>query len=119
MQRLEVSGAVRPIYGPLGVKRLTSAVTVRTSKRLEETSLQAYVQVFCSTKRGTDRRFGAVCRFKTAGFGCSVDYPVQCRACGVVQLGSCSRVAAVCIIPGPVRRTVSNERFWQTKAGGH
>ena len=25
MQRLEVSGAVRPIYGSLGVKRLTSA----------------------------------------------------------------------------------------------
>jgi len=24
MQRLEVSGAVRPIYGSLGVKRLTS-----------------------------------------------------------------------------------------------
>ena len=26
MQRLEVSGAVRPIYGSLGVKRLTGAV---------------------------------------------------------------------------------------------
>ena len=26
MQRLEVSGAVRPIYGSLGVKRLTEAV---------------------------------------------------------------------------------------------
>ena len=26
MQRLEVSGAVRPIYGSLGVKRLTAAV---------------------------------------------------------------------------------------------
>ena len=26
MQRLEVSGAVRPIYGPLGVKRLRRAI---------------------------------------------------------------------------------------------
>ena len=26
MQRLEVSGAVRPIYGSLGVKRLTGGV---------------------------------------------------------------------------------------------
>jgi len=26
MQRLEVSGAVRPIYGPLGVKRLTAGM---------------------------------------------------------------------------------------------
>ena len=26
MQRLEVSGVVRPIYGSLGVKRLTSAL---------------------------------------------------------------------------------------------
>ena len=30
MQRLEVSGAVRPIYGSLGVKRLT---TTRNSER--------------------------------------------------------------------------------------
>jgi len=28
MQRLEVSGAVRPIYGSLGVKRLRIRVTV-------------------------------------------------------------------------------------------
>jgi len=28
MQRLEVSGAVRPIYGSLGVKRLTLVVYV-------------------------------------------------------------------------------------------
>ena len=28
MQRLEVSGVVRLIYGSLGVKRLTSAVTI-------------------------------------------------------------------------------------------
>ena len=28
MQRLEVSGAVRPIYGPLGVKRLTLCAEV-------------------------------------------------------------------------------------------
>ena len=28
MQRLEVSGAVRPIYGSLGVKRLTSAASL-------------------------------------------------------------------------------------------
>ena len=28
MQRLEVSGAVRPIYGPLGVKRLITLVSI-------------------------------------------------------------------------------------------
>jgi hypothetical protein len=28
MQRLEVSGAVRPIYGSLGVKRLMSSFTI-------------------------------------------------------------------------------------------
>jgi hypothetical protein len=31
MQRLEVSGAVRPIYGSLGVKRLISCSTARES----------------------------------------------------------------------------------------
>ena len=31
MQRLEVSGAVRPIYGSLGVKRLSSASDLRTA----------------------------------------------------------------------------------------
>ena len=31
MQRLEVSGAVRPIYGSLGVKRLSSKVKVKQS----------------------------------------------------------------------------------------
>ena len=30
MQRLEVSGAVRPIYGPLGVKRLIFVVRAST-----------------------------------------------------------------------------------------
>ena len=32
MQRLEVSGAVRPIYGSLGVKRLIISKTVRHTK---------------------------------------------------------------------------------------
>jgi len=31
MQRLEVSGAVRPIYGSLGVKRLSVAVNIVTT----------------------------------------------------------------------------------------
>jgi len=31
MQRLEVSGAVRPIYGSLGVKRLTNWCTSELS----------------------------------------------------------------------------------------
>ena len=49
MQRLEVSGAVRPIYGSLGVKRL--AVLQNLRKFLPQmcgllTSLGAYV-VFC------------------------------------------------------------------------
>ena len=29
MQRLEISGAVRPIYGLLGVKRLTNRTTMK------------------------------------------------------------------------------------------
>ena len=35
MQRLEVSGAVRPIYGSLGVKRLKVKVKVRLNFTLE------------------------------------------------------------------------------------
>jgi len=31
MQRLEVSGAVRPIYGSLGVKRLKNVVYIVTT----------------------------------------------------------------------------------------
>jgi len=33
MQRLEVSGAVRPVYGSLGVKRLTRLATVILPQR--------------------------------------------------------------------------------------
>jgi len=33
MQRLEVSGAVRPIYGSLGVKRLNLSETQRAKQR--------------------------------------------------------------------------------------
>ena len=33
MQRLEVSGAVRPIYGSLGVKRLTVSLSLPSLER--------------------------------------------------------------------------------------
>jgi len=35
MQRLEVSGAVRPIYGSLGVKRLISLMPNQTSQSFD------------------------------------------------------------------------------------
>ena len=40
MQRLEVSGAVRPIYGSLGVKRLSRKLWVNTSRTLLRTNGQ-------------------------------------------------------------------------------
>ena len=40
MQRLEVSGAVRPIYGSLGFKRLMGS----RNKRIVETSVLSTVQ---------------------------------------------------------------------------
>ena len=40
MQRLEVSGAVRPIYGSLGVKRLISFRPVGLSVDFLDTGLQ-------------------------------------------------------------------------------
>ena len=43
MQRLEVSGALRPIYGSLGVKRLTNKCTI--SWVIKEESL-GYVIAF-------------------------------------------------------------------------
>ena len=39
MQRLEVSGAVRPIYGSLGVKRLIALNSDLVSSRLVSSSL--------------------------------------------------------------------------------
>jgi len=39
MQRLEVSGAVRPIYGSLGVKRLKNTVDCGISKYPRESEL--------------------------------------------------------------------------------
>ena len=40
MQRLEVSGAVRPIYGSLGVKRLRVEITYNVVNRLAKTLLK-------------------------------------------------------------------------------
>jgi len=36
MQRLEVSGAVRPIYGSLGVKRLSSTCIVQGVSKMRD-----------------------------------------------------------------------------------
>ena len=46
MQRLEVSGAVRPIYGSLGVKRLSSGEVVLTW-RWSSIVLSCYFGVLC------------------------------------------------------------------------
>ena len=45
MQRLEVSGAVRPIYGSLGVKRLISVNLTRRicSAHLEQNTYLGYI----------------------------------------------------------------------------
>ena len=43
MQRLEISGAVRTIYGSLGVKRLSSSSFLRLLPRLPVTSIPPFV----------------------------------------------------------------------------
>ena len=48
MQRLEVSGAVRPIYGSLGVKRLIYYAAVPTYSR-EQTNTQEVTDQTCNT----------------------------------------------------------------------
>jgi len=47
MQRLEVSGALRPIYGSLGVKRLMNHLLYA----IHVTSRPANPKKFCSTRR--------------------------------------------------------------------
>ena len=44
MQRLEVSGAVRPIYGSLGVKRLI--INVVSTFQLPKLSQKSYVNCY-------------------------------------------------------------------------
>ena len=44
MQRLEVSGAVRPIYGSLGVKRLSAIVIAKSDYQLRHVSLSVRPQ---------------------------------------------------------------------------
>ena len=47
MQRLEVSGAVQPIYGSLGVKRLSeAAVASRSGTRVPYLSLYLQQELF-------------------------------------------------------------------------
>ena len=51
MQRLEVSGAVRPIYGSLGVKRLTSGPTLNKTSNVHKRNIEARsYSLFCSGK---------------------------------------------------------------------
>ena len=49
MQRLEVSGAVRPIYGSLGIKRLTLIVQLHT--KLMVTVRDTSAHCCCSTRQ--------------------------------------------------------------------
>ena len=52
MQRLEVSGAVRPIYGSLGVKRLKcTAIYPSAPTRLHNTVLLQFVSTFCFSRK--------------------------------------------------------------------
>jgi len=44
MQRLEVSGAVRPIYGSLGVERLTDLLAAFYSSK-KKTQCSIYVRI--------------------------------------------------------------------------
>ena len=62
MQRLEVSGAVRPIYGSLGVKRLSITVIPKLNTRSQKvhikrpsylfTSKYYVVSIMCAQYRG-------------------------------------------------------------------
>ena len=55
MQRLEVSGAVRPIYGSLGVKRLRSYyIMCARDGELMELCLTTYPFQFSHTHNGDD-----------------------------------------------------------------
>ena len=45
MQRLEVSGAVRPIYGSLGVKRLSVTLTLRIPKYRRKGNIKINLKV--------------------------------------------------------------------------
>ena len=51
MQRLEVSGAVRPVYGSLGVKRLTNMCFVSLILGVEPRELLAYQQIYNSSSK--------------------------------------------------------------------
>ena len=53
MQRLEVSGAVRPIYGSLGVKRLIIALELKPTRIVCYTAVQllfCIIQKCCAKK---------------------------------------------------------------------
>ena len=47
MQRLEDSGAVRPIYGSLGVKRLMYGVNMGRGKRFRGGGERSFGNLFC------------------------------------------------------------------------
>ena len=53
MQRLEVSGAVRPIYGTLGVKRL-SRYRSGPNVSLRETARRKFLKLRCEWNLGLD-----------------------------------------------------------------
>ena len=49
MQRLEVRGAVRPVYGSLGVKRLRTAIKRRLMNNTEVYMIKVYTQLTVKT----------------------------------------------------------------------
>ena len=56
MQRLEVSGAVRPIYGSLGVKRLKHHKHLNSRHPMEFTGYDLQLQIFCYSSTETSER---------------------------------------------------------------
>ena len=56
MQRLEVSGAVRPIYGSLGVKRLISRWLGRVKILVRQTLLPVKAKSVCIMSKFVPRR---------------------------------------------------------------
>ena len=67
MKRLEVSGAVRPIYGSLGVKRLTCTTHANISAlKMKTAGLSVGTCIYQTTRRHTPQT--AVLRAVSAGY---------------------------------------------------
>ena len=69
MQRLEVSGAVRPIYGSLGIKRLNQSFGTRNMQRRRTAAIEALLHLFFTSTvvSATPGRFITVSIVEEAG----------------------------------------------------